>query len=189
MVLELVLIEAQHLAGREDGGKGGSEGSLVGVRDAYMGIHDSVDVYFIPSKVVGGLEWRPPTPLLWPSRPDRDTHGLVSALAGDAGGWGGVHKVDMEAWLGLGGSGELGDRARGASLCRRHRVYWEIDGADEGEVPACAGDQGHLACLAGRMGIVERGESGDRIDGNDDENAWFERSSVERFVIVQPISH
>lgn len=187
MVLLLVTIEAQHLAGREDGGKSGAKSTFVAVRDADVGIHDSVDVCILPSKIIGGLEWRPPTAILWPGRPDRDAHRLVHALAGDSAGWGCVHEVDMELWLGLGHGSKRGGRTRATCLCGRHRAYWEIDGANEGEVLAHVGD--HLACLVGCVGVIERGESCDRIDGHDDENAGFERSSVESFIVVQPMGH
>ena len=152
-----------------------------------MGIHDGVHEYVFPSKVIGGSEWRPLTPPLWPSRPDRDTHRLIDALAGGSTGRGGVHKVDMEPWLGRGRSGERGDRTRVACLCRRHRTHWEIDSADEGKVLVHAG--GHLACLVGCVGVVERGEGRYRVDGYDDKNAGFERSSVESFVVAQPMGH
>ena len=89
----------------------------------------------------------------------------------------------MELWLGLG----RGDRTRATCLCRCHRTHWEIDGAHEGDVLAHAGD--HLACLVGCVGIVERGEGSNRIDSHDDENAGFERSSVESFIVVQPMGH
>ena len=187
VVLLLVTIKAQHFAGREDGGKSGAKSSFVAVRDAHMGIHDSMDVCVFPSKVIGGLEWRPPTAFLWPSWPDRDAHRLVHALAGDSAGWGGVHEVDMEPWLGLGRGRKWGNRTRATCLCRRHRTYGEIDGAHEGEVLVHAGD--HLACLLGCVGVVEWGESCDRIDGHDDKNAGFERSSVESFIVVQPMGH
>jgi hypothetical protein len=187
MVLLLVSIEAQHLARREDGRKGGSKGALVAVRHAHMSIHDSVNVCVFPSKVIGRLEWRPPTAFVWPCGPDRDAHRLVRALAGDSEGWRGVDKVDMEPRLGLGGGRRWGDRTRAACLCGRHRTYWEIDGANESEVDVHAGD--HLACLVGCMGVVERGEGCERIDGDDDKNARFERCSVERTAIVQAMGH
>jgi len=188
VVLLLVPIKTRHLAGRKDRGKGGSKAALVAMGDAYMGIHDSMDVCVLPSEVVGWFEWRPPTRLVWPGRPDRDAHILVHALAGDSAGRGGVHEIDMESWLGrLGRSGKREGGTRVACLCRRHRAHWEIDGADEGEVPVHAGD--HVACLEGGMGVVERGESGEGIDGYNDENARFERSSVESCIVVQPMGH
>ena len=194
MVLLLIAIEAQHLARREDGGKGGAKAALVAVRDAYVSIHNSVDECVFPSEVIGGSEWRPPTRLLGPGRPDRDAHRLVDALAGDSAGRGGMHEVDMEPGLGLGlgqrrsnSSSRRGHRARVACLCRRHRADWEIDGADECEVLVHARD--HITCLVGCVGVVERGEGRYRIDGYDDKNAGFERSSVESFVVVQPMGH
>ena len=191
MVPLLIAIKAQHLARREDGGKGGAKAAFVAVRDAYVSIHNGVDKSIFPSKVIRGSEWRPPTRLLGPGGPDRDAHRLVDALASDSAGRGGMDEVDMEPGLGLGqrrsNSSRRGHPARVACLCRRHRADCEIDGADECEVLVHA--RNHITRLVGCMGVVERGEGRDRIDGYDDKNAGFERSSVESFVVVQPMGH
>src|SRR5260221_8877252 len=43
--------------------------------------------------------------------------------------------------------------------------------------------------MVGRLGVAERGDCGDGIDCNDDENTRVERCSVESLVIVQPMGH